>query len=138
MQACLFYITFDIVKRITSIGLILLMSLQCFYELGVITYFHLNKDYIAEVLCINKEKPITMCYGQCFVDKKLDLTNDKQSDNSTLPNGNQRGDLPVFLITENYSLSQESNQLDQTNFGYLLNNSSAHRSASFHPPALLL
>jgi hypothetical protein len=125
------------VKRIASIGLILLMSLQCFYKLGVITYFQLNRDYIADVLCVNREKPITMCYGQCFLEKKLDLADDNDSDDGTLPIGKQRGDLPNFLITEhNYSF-QEVIQLERSNSRYLLSTSSAHYQAPFHPPALL-
>lgn len=33
--------------------------------------FELRRDYIAKVLCINRTKPITVCGGQCYLDKKL-------------------------------------------------------------------
>lgn len=33
--------------------------------------YAINKDYIAEVLCINKEKPELMCGGICYLDQKL-------------------------------------------------------------------
>jgi len=35
--------------------------------------FELRRDYIAEVLCINKDKPITVCGGECFLNKQLKL-----------------------------------------------------------------
>lgn len=124
-------------KRIASISLILLMSFQCFYKLGLISYFELNRDYIAEMLCINREKPITTCYGKCFLEKEFDLANDEHSNNGTLPAGKQRGDLPIFLITETYHSVQEIQPTAQNNSRYLLNTSSAHYTAPFHPPALL-
>lgn len=33
--------------------------------------FEIRKDYIAKVLCINKDKPITMCGGKCFLTRRL-------------------------------------------------------------------
>jgi len=33
--------------------------------------FELRRDYIAEVLCINRDKPITVCGGECFLNKQL-------------------------------------------------------------------
>ncbi len=33
--------------------------------------FKINQDYIAKVLCINRDKPITTCGGQCFLNKQL-------------------------------------------------------------------
>ncbi len=35
--------------------------------------YELNKGYISEFLCINKEKTesITVCYGKCYLTKKL-------------------------------------------------------------------
>lgn len=123
-------------KKITSIALVLILSAQCFYQLGVITYFHLNKDYIAEVLCINKEKPITMCHGQCFLNKNLDITDDAGADKGTLPAG-KKIDFPTFLISEiGYSL----NALEQQGFGYavyLSSISSEYSSRPFHPPTFL-
>ena len=95
------YRTFNAVKKATSIGLILLMSLQCFYKLGLMTYFQLNREYIAEVLCINKEKPISVCYGQCFLKNKLNLIDGPASDKGTVPIGKRALELPVFLIVDN-------------------------------------
>jgi hypothetical protein len=112
------------------------MSLQCFYQLGVITYFHLNREYIAEVLCINKEKPITLCHGQCFLDRNLDLADELPSDEGTVPTGKQSIDFPVFLISENsYQFSHVLRSLD-LNTSYFPASSTEHSSFPFHPPAV--
>jgi len=111
------------------------MSLQCLYQLGVITYFQLNHEYIAKVLCINREKPITQCNGQCFLKNKLELADDNSSESEPLPL-TQKSELPIFLITENYYPLQAFVPLDQNNSPYLATISSSHRPAPFHPPAL--
>jgi hypothetical protein len=123
------------VNKITSIALVLIMSLQCFYKLGVITYFHLNREYIAEVLCINKEKPITMCYGQCFLNRSLDPANDTAADEGTMPVGKQQVDLPIFLISESNYRFAKTLEPDKLTFLYIIETSSKHSSAPFHPPA---
>lgn len=133
----MFSLTFAPVKRVASIGLILLMSLQCFYKLGVITYFQLNRDYIAEVLCINRDKPITLCNGQCFLEKNLDLADGTTSDDGAVPVAKQNIDLPIFLITENLYSFHGIKQLEQRNSRYLFNTSSPHHTVPFHPPAHL-
>jgi len=71
-----FVAIFGAVKRIAAIAFIFLISSQCIFKLGIITYFQANRDYIAEVLCVNKENPITMCYGKCFLDRNLSLVDD--------------------------------------------------------------
>ena len=98
----MFALIFTPLKKITAIGLIFLMSVQCFYKLGVITYFHFNRAYIAETLCINKEQPITMCYGQCFLKMNLDLTDQSTTSDGITPAGKLQADFPDFLITQQF------------------------------------
>ena len=86
---------------------------------------------------MNKEKSITMCYGQCFLDKSLDLADDAASDDGTAPSGKQRIDFPVFFVVENgYSFCAIS-PFDRANSGYLPGTSSEHYPAPFHPPAIV-
>lgn len=122
-------------KRIASIGLILLLSLECFYKLGVITYFQLNRDYIAEVLCINRDEPVKMCHGQCFLKQNLNVADSETQDSGTPPPETQKIDLPVFLITEtDYSVAGFTD-LERSNSRYLINFSPADKPKPFHPPA---
>ena len=45
---------------------------------GTLAYYHLNKDYIARVLCENRDKPQLHCDGQCYLAKQLKAHQDKQ------------------------------------------------------------
>ena len=40
--------------------------------------FVANNDYIAEVLCINKEKPKLKCGGKCYLMQKLNESKSEQ------------------------------------------------------------
>jgi len=123
------------VKQITAIGLVLLMSLQCFYKLGVITYFTLNQEYIAEVLCINKEKPMTMCYGTCFLKRNLDLADQSSADKTGAPAGRMTVDFPVFLISQITYRFDIVSRPDDSNSCYSPGMSMAHLRTPFRPPA---
>src|SRR5688572_1536181 len=92
-----FGITFESVKRLTAIAFIFLLSAQCIFKLTIITYFQTNRDYIAEVLCVNKEKPMTMCNGQCFLDRNLSLADDDSPKQSPTPT-KLSVDTSLFII----------------------------------------
>lgn len=40
-------------------------------KIGILIDFKINQDFIAEVLCINKEKPMSTCNGKCYLSKQL-------------------------------------------------------------------
>ena len=40
-------------------------------KIGILIDFKINQDFIAEVLCINREKPMTMCNGKSYLSKQL-------------------------------------------------------------------
>jgi hypothetical protein len=46
---------------------------------GTIAYYHANKDYIARVLCENRDKPQLHCNGQCYLAKQLKAQQDKHT-----------------------------------------------------------
>ena len=50
---------------------------------GTIAYYHANKDYIARVLCENRDKPQLHCDGQCYLAKQLKAQQDKQDKETT-------------------------------------------------------
>jgi len=54
-------------------------------KIGILIDFKINQDFIAEVLCINREKPMTMCNGKCYLSEQLQKVKDqeeKQAPNS--------------------------------------------------------
>ncbi|PST82065.1 hypothetical protein C7T94_14735 [Pedobacter yulinensis] len=40
--------------------------------------FHLKRDYIAAVLCENKDQPLKNCKGRCYLMKKLKAVEEKE------------------------------------------------------------
>lgn len=50
---------------------------------GTIAYYQLNRNYIARVLCENRDKPQLHCDGQCYLAKKLKAQQDKQDKETT-------------------------------------------------------
>ena len=50
---------------------------------GTLLYYRANKDYIARVLCENRDKPQLHCDGKCYLAKKLKAQQDKQDKETT-------------------------------------------------------
>ncbi|MBT8180626.1 MAG: hypothetical protein KJO53_03455 [Eudoraea sp.] len=40
-------------------------------KIGILIDFKINQDFIAKVLCINKDEPVTTCNGKCYLSKQL-------------------------------------------------------------------
>ena len=59
-------------KKIVVYFLLFIFTIQTTKSLWIITTFHINREYIAENLCINRFDKIPTCKGQCFLDNQLD------------------------------------------------------------------
>ncbi|MBL7827088.1 MAG: hypothetical protein JNJ57_10685 [Saprospiraceae bacterium] len=82
-----------------AIGLFFLctMSIQVFYNLGVLTYWALNRAYIASELCENRNNPDLHCEGKCYLKNKLaDLPKDVSSNHETAPTFQKGIELALF------------------------------------------
>lgn len=66
--------SYPIVKRAVAILLLLALSFQFCSRIGVLGYYMLNRQYIASVLCVNKDKPQMHCNGKCYLANKLKHT----------------------------------------------------------------
>lgn len=42
--------------------------------------YSLNRDYIKTMLCIDKDEPMSMCEGSCYLDKRIQEESDKNHD----------------------------------------------------------
>lgn len=65
--------------------MIIALMLPNLTKIGILIDFKINQDFIAEVLCINREKPMTMCSGKCYLSellKKAEEHEDKQAPTS--------------------------------------------------------
>jgi len=97
----------------------------------------MNKEYIANNLCVNRTKPSSCCKGKCFLQKKLATDEDQQQ--STGKSAHQiNTQVELFL--------QELTQIDfllpalisQHNFFYLNGKPQEFTSSFFQPPQCLL
>lgn len=95
--------------------------------------YALNKDYIAEFLCINKDKPEMACGGKCHLMKQLE----KQE--KELPKGLKIsfeeypiGFVKLYLKNSKVDLEHHAKQ----RFGEYQNYSFLFSEEIFHPPAI--
>jgi hypothetical protein len=58
-------------KALSVIFLSILILLQPLSKLVLVAEYQVNKNYIAEFLCVNKSKPQLHCEGKCHLSKEL-------------------------------------------------------------------
>src|SRR5690606_34537987 len=86
-----------VLQKIVSILLLFAFSAQMFSQLGVLAGYELNKEYIIEKFCVNRDNPEMHCDGKCYLKKKLQQ--DQQRKNSE-NNINDRMDILLFCSEE--------------------------------------
>lgn len=120
-------------KKAISISLILLLSAQSLYRLGLISYFDLNREYIARVLCANRDEPIPVCYGNCFLQRNLSLADQHNTDQKKPAETKVKVEVPVFLVGQVFAL--ELVTVAQKGNTFLVNFYSPPSGPGlFHPP----
>ena len=60
--------------------MILALLLPYLVKVWVLADFAYRQEVIAEVLCINKDKPQRKCNGKCYLSQKLKATEDTKAD----------------------------------------------------------
>jgi hypothetical protein len=70
--------TFTAMQRFLSILFVWVIMFNVLSLSVVQLSFELNRDYIAEFLCIEREKEITVCRGTCFLKDKLKQAEEQQ------------------------------------------------------------
>jgi hypothetical protein len=82
-------------NQVLGIFFYLLYLLAMVRPLVPIIEYYANYNYIATVLCENKDKPYLECNGKCYLQKQLNEVNhDNHNHNSTIPKINF-DDYPV-------------------------------------------
>lgn len=78
----MFYFYFKVVqmKRVVPLILLFFFSFLVFRPAIPLVEYCLQKDYIAKVLCINKEKPQLKCNGKCHLSKQLQAETEETAD----------------------------------------------------------
>lgn len=106
-----------ILRKITLLVLLTAVLIQAFGSLCVVISFEVNRAYIAESLCVNRNRPELDCKGQCFLMKNL-KAKIQQSDA-------QEQQTLQQLLDETLTLFYPKNMLvtfDNQHFKHLKNN----------------
>ncbi len=62
--------------------------------------YYANYDYIASVLCENRDRPYLECNGKCYLEKQLNkLTNNQHDHKSNIPQISFK-DYPISPVTQ--------------------------------------
>ncbi|OIN59077.1 hypothetical protein [Arsenicibacter rosenii] len=103
---------------------------------GTIACFQLNRDYIARVLCENRDRPQMNCNGQCYLAKRLKAQQDKQDKETTERVQNLPGLQLFWQAPAVLSVSTDVIDLTghSTHFIYLLKHYSAPLTGLLQPP----
>lgn len=64
-------------------------------KMGILIGFKINQDFIAEVLCINREKPMSTCNGKCYLSEQLKKA-EEQEEKQAPTNKKERYEVVVY------------------------------------------
>ncbi len=93
------------------------------------------EDYIAEFLCINKDRKELQCNGKCYLMQMLQEQNEDEKQN--LPKIAME-EYPIGFVTLHNILSSKNTQsLNERLFAYNNPYSFLFASGSFHPPSII-
>ena len=91
----------------------------------------INQDYIAEYLCINKDKPEMDCNGKCYLMQKIQKENDEKKQN--LPAINLK-DYPIGFVTILTLPFNSTHILKKENFTHSNLYTNLFFTSVYHPP----
>lgn len=112
---------------------------QCFLQLGIVTYYELNKNYIAHNLCENRDKPQLKCCGKCYLHKQLkkaDATDNPQN----IPDKFSKAEAAAYILPQSWNsiaYSVPANIPVKNPAAQHLHGISFY-SPVFHPPATIV
>jgi hypothetical protein len=119
--------------RLLSILLGLVFTLPFLLKVAIVIDFKVNQNYIAQVLCINKDKPVLKCNGSCHLSKQLKTT--EKNEEQHIPQSLKTFMALFFNVSiENVKTTFGNVKLKSHFTPYFLwfSNSTIH--SVFHPP----
>ena len=118
-------------KRLFSISMLSVILMQTFSTLIIIADYQLNKNYIAQNLCENKNKPQLHCNGKCQLNKQLQ----KQDKNENAPFNpiKEKNQIQLFCEWNDFGFA-DSQSIKNNYLPYLEKKITSPISSTFHPP----
>ena len=113
------------------------MSYPSLVRVYIFSDFLIHQEYIAEVLCINKDKPMLNCDGKCFLATQLKQAETQERDerHATL---NKTAELSFFTVPKTIAFKFSSDEIekDSEEPGYSFNEFGSMTHEIFHPPRI--
>ena len=95
----------------------------------------INQDYIAEFLCVNKEKVELQCNGKCYLMQKLSAQNEEKKQK---PPKIAMEEYPIGFVTfVSVDLPKEKIITNNSFLRYCNNYSFIYSDSNFRPPGIL-
>jgi hypothetical protein len=94
LSVCLFLVNIFLMRVFVLYVMLFATVLPMVSPLGIIAHYQLNRDYIARILCENRDRPELHCDGQCYLAKRLKAQQDKQDQDTT----KQVQNLPIVQL----------------------------------------
>ncbi|MCC5921674.1 MAG: hypothetical protein LAT68_14810 [Cyclobacteriaceae bacterium] len=116
-------------KVSVTLFLAFLMLLHAFMYTAIQAGYELNKEYIAQVLCINQDRPELACEGKCFLMSQMDQAKED-------PKGNaEKAPFSFFVIQAFASLTKNIHSKYSADcFTYIEPHIGLLTADIFHPP----
>ena len=123
-------------KSLFSLLLIVIFLLHIFSKELIYLNYYLNKDYIANTLCKNKDKPKMHCEGKCHLNKQLE----QDEKNKDTPNNSIKKTVEIQLFSEHltdFSFNKTAITINENKIIYMLPKLTlGHLLSIFRPPCI--
>jgi len=87
-------------RRIVSILFLLAFVTTSLKQYYPYLDYSINKNYISEFLCVNKDKPELGCEGKCHLNKQLEKFNTENNGDFPIPSPNEEITSVLFFQIE--------------------------------------
>lgn len=123
-------------KKVIVLFMLLLILVQSTSQLWITISFFINQDYIARVLCINRDKPESGCNGACQLKKQIEK--DKENQEQSNIDIKVKEVLVYIPVVAPQVQSAYTFELTEKTFSSIYFTSylpEGHLHSIFHPPA---
>jgi hypothetical protein len=111
--------------RLNLAVLMLVFSVKIIYPIAVIINFQLNKEFISNNICIQREVKNNCCKGSCDLNEKLNIFQESDNNNQNIPFSKISKDSEILFLTIiqnwNFEVCEFQKSLFQNDFFSLQN-----------------
>lgn len=102
-------------KQLLSIFIILILIFPSAARVWIMVDFSVHQDFIAKVLCINKDVPGSTCNGKCHLKKQLKKT-EEDKHNKTASILKENSPSSFYLPMDVFRCEQQATAQNEVNF----------------------